>query len=358
MGMSTLSFSWAACAGRARPIGRVTHAAGGAAQGENRFHPAAAGAIVYPMKHFLIPLFLPAVLLVGDLPPEGAVAPVKVADAPSYCEGVVVDHAGHVYYSVCGGKAVMRLGPDGKVTKWAEIDGPNGHKVLGDGTHLVCAAGGVYRLSADGKVTGVASKECDGKPLRGPNDLCLDTEYGGFYFTDPVGSGRNNPIGTIHYVDKAGVTHLVRGRLAYPNGIVLRPGGKVLLVGESERNRILEYPVLGPGQVGPMRVFATLPAKAGEQVENAPDGICLDEAGNLYVAHYGMRQVQVLDPSGKVIRRYPGGNLLTSNVAFAGPNRDQLYVTGSPTADGGRSGCLFRLDLHGVRGLNILPPTK
>jgi hypothetical protein len=41
--------------------------------------------------------------------------------------------------------------------------------------------------------------------------------------------------------------------------------------------------------------------------------------------------------------------LTTSNVAFAGPAMDRLYVTG------GEPGALFRLDLPGVRGLTILP---
>jgi gluconolactonase len=84
--------------------------------------------------------------------------------------------------------------------------------------------------------------------------------------------------------------------------------------------------------------------------------MCLDAAGNLYVAHYGMGQVQVLNPAGKLIARYPGGNLLTSNVAFAGPRFDQLFVTGAIHADG-TPGALYRLDL-GVRGLEILPKPK
>jgi gluconolactonase len=215
----------------------------------------------------------------------------------------------------------------------------------------------VLHLDARGKVLGKASAECDGKPLRGPNDLCLDPAGGGFYFTDPGESGIKNPIGTVHYVDKDGKTHLVAKGLAYPNGIVLRPDGKTLLVGESQQNRVLEYPVTAPGKVGERKVFCELPKKGEGQVDNQPDGMCLDADGNLYVAHYGMRQVQVVSPDGEVVRRYPGGNLLTSNVAFAGKDMNELYVTGSLNKDGSR-GALFRLDLKGVKGLTILPPKK
>src|SRR5262249_46809853 len=163
----------------------------------------------------------------------------------------------------------------------------------------------------------------NGKPLRAPNDLCLDG-HGGFYFTDPGGSDDKKPIGTVHYVDGRGKTHLVAGGLAFPNGIVLRPDGKTLLLAESKKNRVLEDPVRAPGKVGKMRVFADLPAKdpAKGQIDDQPDGMCLDEQGNLYVAHYGMKQVQVLDGNGKLIRRYDGGNLTTSNVGFGGPNMD------------------------------------
>jgi gluconolactonase len=211
-------------------------------------------------------------------------------------------------------------------------------------------------LSADARLLEPAATECNGTPLRGPNDLTLDTSNGGFYFTDPGGSGIDNLIGTVHYVDQSGTTHLVDDKLAYPNGIVLLPGGKRLLVAESQKNRILAYDVQSPGKVGQREVFALLPERdeASGQIDNQPDGMCLDASGNLYVAHYGMRRVQVLNPEGKLIARYDGGNVTTSNVAFGGPNGDQLFVTGGLGQQSGEGG-LFRLDL-GVKGLVILPP--
>ncbi len=289
------------------------------------------------------------------LPLAGELRPEEVARVPQYCEGVVVDHDGFLYIS--HGKLISRVTAAGKLSTWAETGRPNGHKVLADSTHLVCDASqhAILHLDARGRLIGKASSECEGKPLRAPNDLTLDPG-GGFYFTDPGGSSVERPIGTVHYVDAKGVTHLAASGLAFPNGIVLRPGGKTLLVGESKRNRILAYTVLAPGKLGPQRVFAGLP-KAGEgQIDNQPDGMCLDEEGNLFVAHYGMRQVQVVDPTGTVVRSYPGGNLTTSNVAFAGENMDQLYITGGLRGERGSPGVLFRLDLKGERGLRILPP--
>jgi gluconolactonase len=286
----------------------------------------------------------------ADLPAEGDVKPVEVVRTKDYSEGVVVDHQGNLYFS--HDKIVTKVTTDGKATTWAATGAPNGHKILADGTHLICDASrhALLHLNADGLLLTPAATESDGVPLRGPNDLTLDPASGGVYFTDPASSDVKNPDGTVHYLDAPGKCHTVAKGLAYPNGIVIRPGGKELLVGESKRNRILAFPVVEPGKLGEYRVLIDLPEKGLGQIDNQPDGIALDSEGNLYVAHYGMRQVEVVSPEGKLLRRFPSGNLTTSNVAFAGPNMDRLYITG------GDPGALFRLDLPGVKGLTILPP--
>jgi gluconolactonase len=291
----------------------------------------------------------------ADLPDPVKVETVKLLEVPSYCEGVVFDHTGKGYIS--WKDTITQFTLDGMQTAWATTGAPNGHKILADGTHLVCDAShhAVLHLDASGKMLEPASKECDGKPLRGPNDLTLDSRNGGFYFTDPGDSGRDNLTGTVHYVDPKGTTHLVAGGLAYSNGIVVSLDGKRLLVAESQKNRVLEYPILSPGKVGELKVFADLPKNdSGRWEDNQPDGMCLDATGNLYVAHYGMKQVQVLSPEGKLLAHYNGGNQTTSNVAFGGPHMDQLFITGGIAAEGGSPGGLFRIDLK-VKGLVILP---
>jgi gluconolactonase len=285
----------------------------------------------------------------ADLPPENDVKPIEVVRTGDYSEGVVADHEGNLYFS--HDKIVTKVTSEGKATTWAATGAPNGHKVLADGTHLICDASRhmLLHLDAAGNELKPAASESDGKPLRGPNDLTLDPLSGGVYFTDPASSDVEHADGTIHYLDSHGTCHTIAKGLAFPNGIVIRPGGKELLVGESKRNRILAFPVLEPGKLGEYRVLVDLPEKGPGQIDNQPDGIALDAEGNLFVAHYGMRQIEVISPEGKLLRRYPGGNLTTSNVAFAGPNMDRLYVTG------GTPGALFRIDLPGVKGLTILP---
>jgi gluconolactonase len=294
-------------------------------------------------------------LAAQELPEPSATKTVELLRVPNYCEGVVFDRDGSGYTS--WGKTVTRFSLDGKHEVWAETGAPNGHKILADGTHLICDASqhAVLHLSAEGKQLAPASKECDGKPLRGPNDLTLDTANGGFYFSDPGESSIEKPIGTVHYVDRDGKTTLVDDGLAFPNGIVLTLDGKKLLLAESQKNRVLVYDITAAGKAENRKVFAELPRKdaAKGQIDNQPDGMCLDAAGNLYVAHYGMKQVQVLDSVGKLIRQYDGGNVTTSNVAFGGPEMSQLFITGGIGPEGGEGG-VFRIDL-GVKGLVVLP---
>ncbi|MGI8981898.1 MAG: SMP-30/gluconolactonase/LRE family protein [Pirellulaceae bacterium] len=301
--------------------------------------------------------FTLSVRAADELPAAVKTKTVELFRVPAYCEGVVFDHAGNGYVS--WNKSITKFSLDGKNAVWAETGAPNGHKILADSTHLVCDAShhAVLHISADGKMLEHAAKEFDGKPLLGPNDLTLDAASGGFYFSDPGGSGRDKLIGRAHFVDKAGKVHLIDKGLAYPNGIVLTPDGKKLYLAESQLNRVLVYEVEGPGKVGERKLFADLPKhESGDYMQAQPDGMCLDAAGNLYVAHYGMKKVEVLSPAGKLIRQYDGGNTTTSNVAFGGPKHDQLFITGGIGKEVGEGG-LFRIDL-GVKGLVILPAAK
>lgn len=286
------------------------------------------------------------------LPSPETVKPVEVLQTNEYTEGVVIDYEGNIYFS--HGKYITILEPDGTNRIWAETGDPNGHKVLADGTHLVAndSKQEILRLDSEGQVLEVVVNQYDGKPLRAPNDLSLDSS-GGFYFSDPGGSSLENPIGTVYYVDQNRQIQQVVTGLAFANGVITSPDGKYLYVGESHKNRILVYEILAPGIVGPQQIFAELPVKKGEQIDNQPDGICMDAINNLYVAHYGMGQVQVLNPEGQLIRRYSAGNLTTSNCAFGGQDLEQLFVTGGLKTEDGQ-GALFQLNIE-VPGLDIRP---
>jgi gluconolactonase len=283
----------------------------------------------------------------GGLPSDRTEQPAKVADVPHFCEGVVFDRAGTMYISDPIGGIVYTVAPNGKLTEWTKAGEPNGHKVLPDGTHLLCDGGrhAVLHLASDGSFLGKAAAESDGKPLKAPNDLTLDS-HGGFYFTDPGDSWKETPTGTVHYVDSLGAVHTVLDGLAYPNGLVLRPDGRTFLLGESGNNRILSYKVVQPGKLSGKKIFADLPSPKEKDAEGLPDGMCLDKSGNLYVAHFGMGIIEVLNSSGKIIRRYQAGNVSVSNVAWGGPERQQLFLTGALGDRDTAPGAVFRLELN------------
>lgn len=302
-----------------------------------------------PLKSLLIAGTLTATAALAAapaLPPPASVAPHEIVCTRDYSEGAVVDREGNVYFS--HSKEVSKVTPGGTLTTWAVTGAPNGHKILPNGNHLVCDGSrhAVLELDANGKEVRVAAGEWEGKPFNAPNDLTLDGR-GGFYFTDPGGSGRKNPIGSVYYVAPNGRVERFATGFAFPNGIALSADRKRLYLAESDRNRILVWGLDRNGKArGAYRVFADLPGPTSPYKTAVPDGIAFDAAGRLWIAHFGTRSVKVLSKDGKLLASYPAGNETTSNLAFGGPKGDQLFVTG------GSPGCLYRLDV-GVKGLPL-----
>jgi gluconolactonase len=95
---------------------------------------------------------------------------------------------------------------------------------------------------------------------------------------------------------------------------------------ETYRNRILRYQVGPDGAIGEREEFAALPGGDG------PDGMAFDEAGNLYVAHYGGGKVAIFAPTGEMIDQIPVPGAFVTNVAFGGPDRRTLVITDVETA--------------------------
>ncbi|MEX0702395.1 MAG: SMP-30/gluconolactonase/LRE family protein [Planctomycetales bacterium] len=252
-----------------------------------------------------------------------------VLEVEKYGEGIVFDEAGRGY--IGGGGSIFRFTPDGTREVWATTGGlVLGHVIQPDGTHLACDVKrkAVLRFDREGHELGVVSTGTKDFPLRHPNDIALDS-HGGFYVTDGAfESNDRNPISRIFYVDADGESRVFDSGLAGANGLIVMPDGKRLLVCEDWHNRIHEYRLAGPGTAVSKRVFADLPGKSGDQEDNQPDTICLDARGNVYVGHWGMGRVQVLDPGGRLIASYKAGMMYSGGLAFS-PDGSQLYVSGS-----------------------------
>jgi sugar lactone lactonase YvrE len=86
------------------------------------------------------------------------------------------------------------------------------------------------------------------------------------------------PASTMLLVVEAdGAVRAVADDLSCPNGLVVTPDGKVLIVAESLANRLTAFDVAADGGLGNRRIFADLPG-------HVPDGICLDAEGQVWFA--------------------------------------------------------------------------
>jgi gluconolactonase len=244
-------------------------------------------------------------------------------------EGPAFDRKGNLFVVNVDTGQIHRISPEGRIDPFVHTGGaPNGAAFHADGDLYVAdRRKGIIAISPEGNVRMVVDR-CQGKEFNGPNDLVFDSG-GNLYFTDPHGSSAENPFGCVYRVSPRGEMSCLAAGLAFPNGLVLSEDEKSLFVADTRKNRILRY-VLNP----PVRsyVFAHLNGGWG------PDGMALDAAGNLYVAHYGGGEVIILDRRGEVVERVPVGGLYPTNVAFGGPNRRTLYVTEVET------GSVYRFD--------------
>jgi hypothetical protein len=95
-------------------------------------------------------------------------------------------------------------------------------------------------------------------------------------------------------VEPDGTAKVVADRIGFPNGMVLTPDGRTLIVAESTMNRLSAFNV-ALGSFGERRTWAAFgdpPASTdvGEmfgQVAVVPDGICLDAEGAVWVPSEG-----------------------------------------------------------------------
>lgn len=261
----------------------------------------------------------------------------KVAGGLAFPEGPAYDGRGNVVVSNCSGPYLTKIDRAGRAALYLRgrdrdrpftFHKPNGSTFFRDGSQFVCDFGrrAVVRIYPDGKQA-IYADACDGKRFRGPNDLAFDP-LGNLYVTDPAGSSRKNPIGCVYRVavGTRKVTRVAQG-LAFPNGIAFAADGRTLYVCHSPYNQILRWRVAPDGTLGQRQVAADL-SRFGS---GEPDGMAVDRAGRLVVAHFGGGAVLIIPPGGKGGRaiRLPGKRV--TNVEYAGRDLRTLYITETET---------------------------
>lgn len=247
------------------------------------------------------------------------------AIADSFLEGPVFDDAGNLYVTDIPWGRIFRIDPAGRWTLVAEYDGePNGMKFLDAGTLLITDyKNGLMRLDvATGSVAPYLERR-NSERFKGVNDLVFDTR-GNLYFTDQGQSGLHDPTGRLYRLKPDGQLDTLLSNVPSPNGVALAPDGRVLYLAVTRGNCVWRVPLLPDGSVSKVSQFFTSYGPSG------PDGLAVDEAGNLAVANPGLGYVWLLNSRAEpamVWRSGPGGS--TTNIAFGGADRRTLYCTES-----------------------------
>lgn len=281
-----------------------------------------------------------------------------VAEGLEFPEGPIAMADGSVILVEIKRQTLTRVHPDGKTEVIAELGGgPNGAAIGPDGAVYVTNNGGFNWMYNDdgillphgtpdyyksgliqrvdlntGKATTVYDS-CDGRPLRGPNDLMFD-QHGGFWFTDLGKSdGESEHHGHILYARPDG-SHIVRVRedRISPNGVGISPNGRTLYVAETNTGRLWGFEIEGPGQLAP----SNHPWTPG-RLFRGPDGhylydsLAMEADGRVCVATIINGGITVFNPADDTFDHVPVPDDLTTNICFGGDDMRTAWITASGT---------------------------
>lgn len=281
-----------------------------------------------------------------------------VATGLRFPEGPVWCRDGSVLLVEIERQTLSRVAPDGTVTVVAEIPGgPNGAAIGPDGAAYITNNGGCFEFMdlggmlipggvpdswtggciqrvdlATGAVTTLYT-ECNGIPLRAPNDLVFDA-HGGFWFTDHgVRQGRSSDRTSIYYAkpDGSSITEVLFP-LDAPNGIGLSPDGTRLMVAETHTGRVWWWAVTAPGEA----TGANFVGPAGGELLFGAEGfqlfdsLAVDGEGHTVVGTLSNGGLTDIAPDGTAVH-IPLPDLLVTNVCFGGDAFGTAFATLSGT---------------------------
>jgi gluconolactonase len=249
-----------------------------------------------------------------------------VATGFGFTEGPMWDPAGFLYVSDETINKIFRVYPDGKKEEVIALGDPDGNTF--DRRHRLIDCASVLRaiiaVTPDGKYKVLADRY-EGKRLNSPNDIIVGPD-GALYFTDPTldllaGEKQEIPFQGVYRLDDSGNLRLLARDLGQPNGLAFSPDGKKFYVDDDEKRNIRVYDVAADGTLSHGRIFGEEPGGKGDGV---PDGIKVDDKGNLFVT--GPKGIWVWDANGIhlgtiVMPEQP------ANLTWGDPQYDTLYIT-------------------------------
>jgi gluconolactonase len=217
---------------------------------------------------------------------------------------------------------------------YSEEPASNGLGLDSQGNLLICEHGdrrlAILPLSQkSGKRT--LTDNFQGKRYNSPNDV-LAAPDGSLYFTDPpfgLPKQAQDPLREIPYsgvfrrTPDGQVTAAVTD-VPYANGIALAPDGRTLYVSNADSLRpvIMAYEVGKNGKMGKGRTFFDMASLPKMRFKEVPDGLKVDQAGNVYAA--GVGGLLILSPQGQLLGTIDPGEVV-ANSAW-GDDGHSLYL--------------------------------
>jgi sugar lactone lactonase YvrE len=259
--------------------------------------------------------------------PAAAAPRTLVADGIVFGEGPRW-HDGAFWYSDIGAGAVYRVARPGAPEKVVEVAGsPSGLGWLPDGRLLVVSMHErrLMRLDAGGLVLHAdLARWCGGDA----NDMVVDAR--GRAYVGNIGFDlERQPIEprstSLVCVEPDGSARAVARDLMAPNGMAITPDGRTLIVGESGAGCLTAFDVDDRGGLSNRRVYARLEAGG------APDGLCLDAEGAVWVASPTTRAFLRNREGGEISDRIPTGDRHAIACMLGGDDRRTLYLITAPT---------------------------
>jgi len=279
------------------------------------------------------------------IPPDVVIE--KLAEGFDWSEGPVwVRAGGYLLFSDVPRNVVLKWQEDAGVSEFLKPSGYTGQTARGgepgsngltldaQGRLVLCQHGDrrVARLESNDDFRTLAGSYRQ-RRFNSPNDLVVKSN-GDLYFTDPPYGleGLNDSpkkelmFNGVFRISAGGAVTLLTDALTFPNGLAFSPDERTLYVAVSDPQRpvIMAYDVKADGNLAQGRVFFdAAPLAKDKDRKGLPDGLKVDEAGNLFAT--GPGGVLVISPDGKLLGILNTGEA-TANCAW-GNDGSVLYLT-------------------------------
>ncbi len=251
-------------------------------------------------------------------------------------------HDGRLWVSDFYTHRVLAIEPGGSTETVAEVpQQPSGLGWLPDGRALIVSMRDrrVLRREHSGEL--VEHADLSSLATWHLNDMVVDGQgraYVGNFGFDIMSFAPISP-GNLVRVDPDGSATVVADELLFPNGAVISPDGATLVVGESVGNRLTGYDIAADGSLSGRRDWARFgetpetddPGAALATLTLAPDGMCGDMEGAVWVADaLGNRVVHVRE-GGSIDREISTGELGVFACMLGGADGRTLFLCCAPS---------------------------